>query len=165
MPQWDVVSTTQERHILISFVRDHQRPTPYQDRRVVFIMRFDIYRIHWNSLHLGWTMMAPSNETFSALLAICEGKSPFTGEFPAQRPVTRSFDIFFDLPLDQRLSKQWRDWWFEAPSRPLWRHCNAETRWESACIASIKNRITKYFSQRKNIREVKIKIAPTEMLA
>ena len=34
-------------------------------------------------------------ETFSALLAICEGNSPVTGEFPAQRPVTRSFDIFF----------------------------------------------------------------------
>ena len=34
-------------------------------------------------------------ETFSALLAICAGNSPVTGEFPAQRPVTRSFDIFF----------------------------------------------------------------------
>ena len=33
-------------------------------------------------------------ETFSALLAICEGNSPVTGEFPAQRPVTRSVDIF-----------------------------------------------------------------------
>ena len=34
-------------------------------------------------------------ETFSALLAICAGSSPVTGEFPAQRPVTRSFDVFF----------------------------------------------------------------------
>ena len=33
-------------------------------------------------------------KTFSALLAICAGNSPVTGEFPAQRPVTRSFDIF-----------------------------------------------------------------------
>ena len=38
-------------------------------------------------------------ETFSALLAICAGNSPVTGEFPAQRPVTRSFDVFFDLRL------------------------------------------------------------------
>ena len=37
-------------------------------------------------------------ETFSALLAICAGNSPVNGEFPAQRPVTRSFDVFFDLP-------------------------------------------------------------------
>ena len=45
-------------------------------------------------------------ETFSALLAICAGNSPVSGEFPAQRPVTRSFDIFFDLRLDKRLSEQ-----------------------------------------------------------
>ena len=38
-------------------------------------------------------------ETFSALLAICAGNLPVTGEFPAQRPVTRSFDVFFDLRL------------------------------------------------------------------
>ena len=42
-------------------------------------------------------------ETFSALLAICAGKSPVPGEFPAQRPVTRSFDVFFDLHLNKRL--------------------------------------------------------------
>ena len=44
-------------------------------------------------------------ETFSALLAICAGNSPANGEFAAQRPVTRSFDIFFDLSLNERLSK------------------------------------------------------------
>ena len=63
-------------------------------------------------------------ETFSALLALCEGNSPVTGEFPAQWPVTRSFDVFFGLHLKKRLSKQSRRWWFETPSRSLWRHCN-----------------------------------------
>ena len=63
-------------------------------------------------------------ETFSALLAICAGNSPVTGEFPAQRPVTRSFDVSFDLHLNKRLSKQSWGWWFETPSHPLWRHCN-----------------------------------------
>ena len=38
-------------------------------------------------------------EIFSALLAICAGNSPVTGEFPAQRPVTRSFGVFFDLRI------------------------------------------------------------------
>ena len=33
-------------------------------------------------------------ETFSVLLAICAGNSPVPGEFPAQRPVTRSFGVF-----------------------------------------------------------------------
>ena len=66
-------------------------------------------------------------ETFFALLALCAGHSPVTGEFPSQRPVTRSFDVFFDLRLNKRLSKQSWDWWFETPSRPLWCHCNV---WE-----------------------------------
>ena len=38
-------------------------------------------------------------ETFSSLLAIRAGNSPVPGEFPARRPVTRSFDVFFDLRL------------------------------------------------------------------
>ena len=53
---------------------------------------------------------------FSALLAFCAGNSPVTGEFPAQRPVTRSFDVFFDLRWNKRLSKQSWGWWFETPS-------------------------------------------------
>ena len=63
-------------------------------------------------------------ETFSALLAICAGNSPVPGEFPTQRPVTRSFDVNFDLRPNKRLSKQSRGWWFETLSRPLWRHHN-----------------------------------------
>ena len=63
-------------------------------------------------------------ETFSALLAICAGNSPVPGEFPSQRPVTRSFDVFFDMRLNKRLSKQSWGWWFETLSRPLWRHCS-----------------------------------------
>ena len=66
-------------------------------------------------------------EQFSTLLVICAGNSPVTGEFPAQRPVTRSFDVFFDLGLNKRLSKQSWGWWFETPSRPWWRHCNVHS--------------------------------------
>ena len=50
-----------------------------------------------------------------------------TGEFPTQRPVTRSFDVFFDLCLNKRLSKQSWGWWFDTLSRPLWRHCDETT--------------------------------------
>ena len=45
-------------------------------------------------------------EAFSALLALCAGNSPVTGEFPAQSPVTRCFDVFFDLRMNKRLGKQ-----------------------------------------------------------
>ena len=62
-------------------------------------------------------------ETFSVLLALCAGNSPFTCEFPSQRPVTRSFDFFY-LRLKKRLSKQSWGWWFGTPSRSLRRHCN-----------------------------------------
>ena len=63
-------------------------------------------------------------ETFSSLLTLCAGNSPVTGEFPSQRPVTRSFDVFFDPRLNKRLSKQSWGWWFEKPFRSLWRHYN-----------------------------------------
>ena len=56
-------------------------------------------------------------------VVFCEIK-PVTGEFPAQRPVRRSFDVFFDLRLNKRLSKQSWGWRFETLSGPLWRHCN-----------------------------------------
>ena len=55
---------------------------------------------------------------------ICAGNSPAIGELPAQRPVTRSFDVSFDLRLNERLSQQSWGLWFETPSRWLWRNCN-----------------------------------------
>ena len=63
-------------------------------------------------------------ETFAALLAICAGNSPVPGEFPTQRPVTRSFDVYFDLRPNKWLSKQSWGWWFETLSCSLWRHRN-----------------------------------------
>ena len=66
-------------------------------------------------------------EKISALLAFCAGNSPVTGEFPPQRPVTRSFDIFFEIRMNKQLSKQSRRWWFETSSRSLWRHCDVST--------------------------------------
>ena len=67
-------------------------------------------------------------ETFSALLALCAGNSPVTSEFRAKRLVTRSFDVCFDLRLNQQMSKQWRCRWFETPSRSLGRLCNTLRR-------------------------------------
>ena len=67
-------------------------------------------------------------ETFSAFWAFCAGNSPVTSEFPTQRPVTRSLGVFFDLPLNKRLSKQSWGWWFETPSRPLWHDNNVANK-------------------------------------
>ena len=65
------------------------------------------------------TMMTSSNgNNFQVTGTLC-------GEFPAQRPVTWSFGVFFYLRLSKRSSKHLWCWWSETSSRPLWRHCNA----------------------------------------
>ena len=69
-------------------------------------------------------MMTSSNGNIFRVTGHLCGNSPVPGEFPAQRPVTRSFDVFFDLHLNKRLSKQSWGWWFETLSRPFWRHRN-----------------------------------------
>ena len=63
-------------------------------------------------------------EIFSSLLALCVGNLPVTGEFPSQRPLTRSLMFSLICALNKRLSKQSWSWWFEMPSRSLWHHCN-----------------------------------------
>ena len=72
--------------------------------------------------------MTSSNGNMFRVTGFCEGNSPVTagnspvtGEFPSYRQWR---DVFFDLRLNKRLSKQSRRWWFETPSRSLWRHCN-----------------------------------------
>ena len=76
------------RNNLIYFVYKNAMPW-----RAIFSMHDDV--IKWKHFPRYWPF----------------GNSPVIGDFPAQRPVTRSFDVFFDLRLNKRLSKQWRGWW------------------------------------------------------
>ena len=78
--------------------------------------------------------MTSSNGIFSAWLAICAGNSSVPGELPAQRPVTRSFDVFFDVRLKRRLSKRSWCWWFETLPCPLWRHSNGTVNLMAAML-------------------------------
>ena len=87
-----------------------------------FIDRLPKVELQWLICDEAW--WRHQMETFPATLAFCAGNSPVTDEFPAQRSVTRSFDVFSDLHLNKRLSKQSWAWWFETPSCPFWRHCN-----------------------------------------
>ena len=73
----------------------------------------------WDTL-----MMTSSNGNIFRVTGPLCGEFTGPGEFPTQRPVTRSFDVCFDL--NKRLSKQPWGWWFETPPWSLWRHCNAE---------------------------------------
>ena len=59
----------------------------------------------------------------------------------SQRPVTRTFDVFFDLSLNKHLTKHSRHWWFETPSHPLWRHFNEMDK--KACVTLMYSGVSK----------------------
>ena len=102
---------------------------------------------HWCNRVIGPARWRHQVETVSALLAICVGNSPVTGEFPAQRPVTRSFDVFFDLRLDKPLSKQSWCWWFETPLRSLWCQCNDTHRSGLTLARAWRQQLSHYLNQ------------------
>ena len=71
-------------------------------------------------------MMTSSNGNIFRVTGPLCGEFTGPGEFPAQRPVTGSCDVFFDLRLNKRFSKQSWGWWFETSSWSLWCQCNVE---------------------------------------
>ena len=104
--------------------------------------------------------------TFSALLDICAGNSTVTGEFPAQRQVMRSFDVFFDLRLDKCLSKQSRGWWFGTPLRTSWRHCNVYGRHHLLLQHWDRNKMVGIFFTKNDyiLIRISLKFAPTDAI-
>ena len=88
-------------------------------------------------------MMTSSNgNIFRVTCPLC-GEFTGPGEFPTQRPVTRSFDVCFDLRLNKRLSKRPWGWWFETPPWSLWRHCNGTDK-VMACAYSASSHYLDY---------------------
>ena len=77
----------------------------------------------WIPAHNRFMMTSSNGNIFRVTGPLC-GEFTGPGEFPTQRPVTRSCDVFFDLRLNKRLSTQPWCWWFKTLSRPLWRHHN-----------------------------------------
>ena len=62
--------------------------------------------IHIDLTLVSYTMMTSSNGNIFRVTGPLCGEFTGPGEFPTQRPVTRSFDVFFDLRLNKRLNKQ-----------------------------------------------------------
>ena len=87
----------------------------------------------WTTPHNASTMTSSNGNIFHATGPLW-GES--TGQFPSQRPVMPSFDVFFDLHLNKRLSKQWRCQWFETPLFSLWCHCNGKVWPKFCCLHS-----------------------------
>ena len=79
-----------------------------------------LFLCHWQVRLLTvitlYVMITSSNGNIFRVTGPLCGEFTGPGEFPTQRPVTRSFDVFFDLRLNKRLSKQPWGWWFETPS-------------------------------------------------
>ena len=80
------------------------------------------------------SMMTSSNGNIFRVTGPLCGEFTGPGEFPTQRPVTRSLGVFFDLHLNKRLSKQPRGWWFETPSWSLWRQCNVSNYYADSWV-------------------------------
>ena len=80
-------------------------------------------------------MTSSNGNIFYVTSHLCGEFTGVPGEFPAQRPVTRGFDVFFDLRMNKRLSKQSWGWWFETLSHPLWRRCNDYREWRFCATA------------------------------
>ena len=127
-------------HMVLNFIsitayifRQNQTNSPYYSLSVV--IHLNIYTSNGCDARtsfkdssvfiLAWHhMMTSSNGNIFRVTGPLCGEFTGPGEFPAQRPVTRSFDVFFHLRLNKRLSKQPRGWWFKTPSWSLWRQCN-----------------------------------------
>ena len=83
-----------------------------------------LLHLHWKRSYCGISMMTSSNGNIYSVTGLCAGNSSEAGEIPSQSPVTRSFDVFFELCQNKRLRKKSWGWWFERLSRLLWRHGN-----------------------------------------
>ena len=82
-------------------------------RHTMSSVKYEVSLLGLDNIRTWWRNQM---ETFSALLALCAGNSPVTGDLPSQMAVARGFGVFFDFRLNKR--------WFETPSCSLWRHCN-----------------------------------------
>ena len=129
----EYLGTLDYRYITVQYVPILDRPPQRQQlgdfkQTKDTIQHLSVYLsfvLEWESI-INFTphMMTSSNGNIFRVTGPLCGEFTGPGEFPAQRPVTRSFDVFFDTRLNKRLSKQPWGWWFETPEWSLWRHHN-----------------------------------------
>ena len=85
---------------ILSFILNLKSPHLLLHQVMIFAEYYSMQQQQW------WTWWCHQRETVLTLLGLCAGNSPVTGEFPSQRPVTWSFDVFFDLCLNKQLYKK-----------------------------------------------------------
>ena len=105
---------TEHRYVILLLIRAHWPvATAYPLHMPYLNVEIKLFTILVQCRHAQW--WRHEMDTFSVLPAHCAVNSPVTFEFPWRRPVTRIFDVFFDLRLNNRLRKQSRRRWFESP--------------------------------------------------
>ena len=115
-----VITIKLKYHVINFHIIDHLR-TSLHEIGVIYVKRVYFLRcIAWETL----CMMTSSNGSIFRVTGHLCGDSSVTAGFPTERLVTQSVDVFFGLRLNKQLSKQSSSWWFETPSRTLWRQCN-----------------------------------------
>ena len=124
--------TAKTANIIESTSIRHRSDTFVSDRYLIDVDRMSLLNGRADAIngqtHLRFAWCVTKLNHFSVLLVLCAGNSPVTDEFPSQRPVTLSFDVFFDIDQNKRLSKRSWGLWFETPLCSLWRHCNETLR-------------------------------------
>ena len=116
----------EQRHLTKLVTRNNRQQETFIRKRPSFQSSMSLLMaLHRQVLGYWQAMMTSSNGNIFRVTGPLCGEFTGAGEFPTQRPVTRSFDVSFDLRLNKRLSKQPWGWWFETPTSSLWRHCNA----------------------------------------
>ena len=111
-----------------TFQRTKNKDTTIPNRKL-----FKMLSAKWWSFFHSLSIMTSSNgnilHVIGPLWREFTGHRCLWGEFTGHRwiPLTKASDAdiwcFFDRSLNKRLRKQSIRWWFETPSRPLWRHC------------------------------------------
>ena len=120
-----MLSLSRRRRRRLYFPKHLKSNKLFDEHLLWYLMRWDcITKIISGLITLYWYIDVIKWKHLTAWLTLHAGNATVTGEFPAQRPVTRSFGVFFDLRPNKRLGKQSWGWWSETPSCSLWRHCN-----------------------------------------
>ena len=122
--KWIVIT---KMHVIVVLIRNIKAPGPRPNIKTVIPgLGIPITKMRRSSdLDLViFIMMTSSNGNIFRVTGPLCGEFTGPGEFPTQRPVTRSFRVFFDLRLNKRLSKQPWGWWLQTQSWSSWRHCN-----------------------------------------
>ena len=128
----------------------------YWEMAVAITCGYGGYLLPLLAAHSSFSWWHHQMETFSVLLALCAGNLLVTGEFSSHRPVTWSFDVFFDLCLCKHMIRCW----FEMPLYSLWHHPNVQDIMIQLCQLSwyVENRNQGFYSLKCRLTGIGIPI-------